>query len=49
MDEWENIPVRPSTKKKFDENTTKNLTYDEAVNALLDFWLMYRDVVKKGG
>lgn len=44
-EEWAGIPVRPKTKEKLDINTTKNMTYDEKINALLDFWIRYKDVV----
>lgn len=46
-DRWETVPVRPKTKEKLDNNTTKNMTYDEKINALLDFWIRYKNVVDK--
>ena len=44
---WSSIPIKPSTRKKLEENTTKNMTYDEKINALVDFWIRYRNVVNK--
>lgn len=43
--EYTGIPIKPKTKEKLDANTTKNMTYDEKINALLEFWIRYKDVV----
>ena len=45
--EIETIALKPETKRKLEQNTTKDMTYDEKVNALLDFWIRYKDVVNK--
>lgn len=41
------IPVKTKTKEKLDLNTTKNMTYDEKINSLIDFWVRYKDVVDR--
>jgi hypothetical protein len=46
-EDWTSINIKPKTKEKLDLNTTKNMTYDEKISSLLDFWIRYKDVVER--
>jgi len=47
-DEMTVINVKKTTKERFDKLGSIGMSQDQLQNALIDFWLRYKDVVKAG-